>query len=124
MAVDALISVEEYLNTSYEPDMEYVDGELVERNIGERQHSQLHGNIIFALCRKYRSVQILPSVTTKVTESRYRIPDGRFVTEAPFVVIEILSEEDHANSLQVIEGNTIATGEPRIELTRDEVFQD
>jgi hypothetical protein len=30
----------------------------------------------------------------------------------------------HGNSLQEIESDTISTGEPRLELTRDEVFQD
>ena len=29
------IPVEEYLNTSYDPDVEYVDGALVDRNIGD-----------------------------------------------------------------------------------------
>jgi len=28
------VSLEEYLHTSYEPDMEYVDGVLVGRNVG------------------------------------------------------------------------------------------
>ena len=27
--------IEEYLNTSYSPDREYIDGELVERNVGK-----------------------------------------------------------------------------------------
>jgi hypothetical protein len=35
------IPVEEYLRTTYHPDMEYVDGQLVERNVGERRHSRL-----------------------------------------------------------------------------------
>jgi Uma2 family endonuclease len=166
MAVGTLISVEEYLNTSYSPDMEYVDGVLVDRNVGDLPHSLTLSNIIFASMQKYRSVKVLPGVTSKVTETRYRVPDvavtlrkpeGRFITEAPFIAIEILSEEDrvsrlieklkeyaamgvpniwvfdprlkqmfvfHANSLQEIEGATIATGEPRLELTRAEVFQD
>jgi Uma2 family endonuclease len=165
MAVETLVSVEDYLNTSYSPDMEYVDGVLVERNVGEWQHSLIQGNVIFRLRQKYPSVKVLPSVTSKVTETRYRVPDvavtlrmpeGRFITEAPFIAIEILSEEDrvtrlieklkeyaamgvpniwvfdprlkqmlvfHGNSLQEIEGDTISTGEPRLELTREEIFQ-
>jgi hypothetical protein len=35
MGVETLISVAEYLNTSYDPDMEFVDGVLVERNVGD-----------------------------------------------------------------------------------------
>ena len=33
MGAGTLISVEEYLRTSYSPDKEYVDGVLVERNV-------------------------------------------------------------------------------------------
>ena len=36
-----LISVEEYLSTGYEPDCEYDDGVIVERNVGEFEHSFL-----------------------------------------------------------------------------------
>ena len=108
MAVETLVSVEEYLNTSYSPDMEYVDGVLVDRNVGDLQHSLTLSNVIFALMQKYPSVKVLPGVTWKVTETRYRIPDvavvlrkpaGRFITEAPFVAIEILSEEDRVTRL-------------------------
>ena len=36
-----LVSVEEYLNTSYDgADREYVDGRIVERNLGEKDHSR------------------------------------------------------------------------------------
>ena len=38
---DRLISVEEYLSTGYEPDCEYDDGVVVERNLGEFEHSFL-----------------------------------------------------------------------------------
>jgi Uma2 family endonuclease len=41
MERDTLVSVEEYLSTSYRPDREYVDGQLVQRNMGERDHSEL-----------------------------------------------------------------------------------
>ena len=36
-----LVSVEEYLRTSYpDGDCEYVDGEIVERNVGEIDHGR------------------------------------------------------------------------------------
>ena len=35
MAASTLVSLEEYLSTSYEPDREYVNGELVERCVGK-----------------------------------------------------------------------------------------
>jgi Uma2 family endonuclease len=165
MAVETLVSVEEYLNTSYSPDMEYVDGVLVERNVGEWDHCMVQSNIIFELRRKYPNIKVVPELRSKVTGTRYRLPDvcvtlrdphTRVLMEAPYIAIEILSEEDrvsrlieklkeyaamgapniwvfdprlkqmfvfHGNSLQEIEGDTISTGEPRLELTRDEIFQ-
>jgi hypothetical protein len=40
-----LISVEEYLNTTYRPDVDYVDGEIEERNLGEFDHADLQFGI-------------------------------------------------------------------------------
>jgi hypothetical protein len=40
MATTTAISVEEYLKSSYERDVEYVDGQLEERNVGEIPHSE------------------------------------------------------------------------------------
>lgn len=166
MAVGTQVSVEEYLNTSYEPDMEYVDGELVEINVGDPLHSQVQSNVVYFLRLKYPNIKVLPEVRSRTTDTRFRLPDvavtlrrqqGRFITEAPFIAIEILSEDDRVsrlieklkeyaamgvpniwvfdprlkqmfvfqgNALREIEGDTIATGEPRLELTREEIFQD
>jgi len=35
MSTRAPVSVEEYLATTYDPDCDYVDGEPLERNMGE-----------------------------------------------------------------------------------------
>ena len=48
MKAEALVPVEEYLRTSYDPDCDYVDGEVVERNLGERDHSSAQ-QLIFSL---------------------------------------------------------------------------
>jgi len=37
MGSTTLISVSEYLNTIYHPDCDYVDGEVGERNLGEKE---------------------------------------------------------------------------------------
>ena len=60
MAVEALVSVEEYLATSYDPDLEYVDGRLVERNVGEPDHGRLQLLIADALraFEKLRGVRV------------------------------------------------------------------
>ena len=47
------IPVEEYLSTSYRPDRDYVDGEIEERNLGEKEHSilQLALAVLFRMHR-------------------------------------------------------------------------
>ena len=37
-----MVAVEEYLHTSYEPEMKDVDGRLVDRHVGEYFHSRVH----------------------------------------------------------------------------------
>ena len=41
MASGSLVSVREYLSTSYRPDCDYIDGVVLERNVGEKDHSRL-----------------------------------------------------------------------------------
>lgn len=103
MAVETLISVDEYLNTSYDPDVEYVDGVLLERNVGDVFHSLVQRNLILALSIKYPHLLALPELRSKTRETRYRLPDvcvlltlpkTKYLLDAAFLVVEILSEDD------------------------------
>jgi Uma2 family endonuclease len=103
MGAATLISVEEYLRTSYDPDMEYVDGVLVETNVGDLGHSAVQRNISVAFTNKYPETRAYPEVRSRTRETRFRLPDvavelgkrqGRYLAEAPFIAIEILSEDD------------------------------
>jgi Uma2 family endonuclease len=98
-----LLSAEEYLNTSYEPDVEFVDGVLVERNVGDWLHSLIQSNVLFALRRKYPPLKVVAELRSSVTGTRYRLPDvcvllaapkTRFLLEAAFLVVEVLSDGD------------------------------
>lgn len=71
----ALVSVEEYLITSYDPDVEFVDGVLVERNVGDWLHSLVQSNILFALRRKYPHLKVVAELRSSVAPTRYRLPD-------------------------------------------------
>lgn len=112
MPVDSLISVEEYLATSYDPDRELVDGVLLERNVGEFGHAKLQGDIYFAL-RTFGSAHGYTAAVEarlKVGEARYRIPDVCFLygagprngplLEAPFLCVEVLSPDDRLTDMQ------------------------
>ena len=65
MSAATLISVEEYLNTPYDPDMEYVDGVLVETNVDEWKHGMAQSNIIYAFRRKYPNVKVVPELRSR-----------------------------------------------------------
>jgi Uma2 family endonuclease len=97
-----LVSVEEYLSTVYEPEMDYVDGELEDRNVGEKSHStlQLRAQI---LLHAISGLFIYPEMRIRVSATRFRVPDvavylaeppGEVPTSPPFLVVEILSPED------------------------------
>lgn len=159
-----LVSVEEYLNASYDPDVEYVDGVLVERNVGDWLHSLVQSNILVALRQKFPHLKTVAELRMKVTDTRFRLPDvcvllaapkTKYLADAPYIVIEILSEGDDMSLvmeklreydrkgvpniwlidprlqlmsvyrdavLQEVAGDTIATGDQRVSLTRNEVF--
>lgn len=96
----ALIPVEEYLDSVYEPECDYVDGTLEDRNVGEKDHSKLQAKLIRLLPA---TVAVFPEVRIRVTETRFRVPDvAVYATEPmeqvfstpPYIVIEILSPED------------------------------
>ena len=68
MATGALFSLEEYLSTTYDPDCEYVDGELLERNIGESEHAGLQGIILGLLYSRRREwgIHVFPELRVQV----------------------------------------------------------
>lgn len=98
-----LVSVEEYLSTSYDPDMEFVDGALVERNMGDWLHSLVQSNFLYALRRKYPHLKVVAELRSKTANTRYRIPDvsvllapptTKYLLDAAFLVVEVISEDD------------------------------
>ena len=110
MSVGTLVPLAEYLATAYDPDVEYVDGMLVERNVGDWLHSLIQRNLIVALSRKYPHLFAVPELRSRTKETRYRLPDvsvlisppgTRFLLKAAHIAIEILSEDDRMS--QVLE---------------------
>ncbi len=106
MAAGVLVSVEEYLRTSYRPDCDYVDGEVVARNLGEFEHGSLQREILVYLSAHYPSFRkrLIPEQRVQVKATRFRVPDicflaegaprQKIVTVPPALCIEILSPED------------------------------
>lgn len=106
MSITHLIPVSEYLNTAYRPDVDYIDGELQERNLGELDHSDLQ--FFFASYINHRrelwAVQAKPELRVQVREDRFRVPDicvlssnaprEQIVRTPPVLCMEILSPAD------------------------------
>jgi len=109
----ALISVDEYLRTAYSPDCDYVDGEVLERNVGEKDHSRVQRQLIRYFCAKEQewNAFCFPEQRVQVAPRRFRIPDVCLVLgkepdeqifrDPPFVCVEILSRDDTLESTQV-----------------------
>jgi Uma2 family endonuclease len=103
---DRFIPVEEYLSTVYEPDCEYDDGVIVERNLGEFEHSFLQTILatIFTNNMDRWGVFGLTEQRVRIKPRRFLVPDvcvlrvgsprERILTHPPLIAIEILSPED------------------------------
>ncbi len=107
-----LIPVEEYLTTSYRPDCDYVDGVLVERNVGQYDHSRLQHLLSRYLGNREQEwgVRVLIEQRVQVRPTRYRVPDicvisrdapiEQILTHPPFLCIEIVSPDDRMDEVQ------------------------
>ena len=110
-----LVPVEEYLAARYpDGDREYLDGVVVERNVGIPEHSALQKILIVHLSafEKPLKIAVRPECRTRIEETRYRVPDvlvmerpfrqtDRVVLDPPLLIVEIVSPEDrHSETLR------------------------
>ena len=106
MALRVLVPVSDYLKTSYRPDCDYIDGEVLERNLGEFEHSSAQREIMLFLAAHYPQLRkrLQPEQRIQVGQSRFRVPDvcnlaehaprQKVIDVAPELCIEILSPQD------------------------------
>lgn len=113
MATTQLVSVEEYLHSTYEPDAEYVEGRIVPRALPKRPHSEIQTYLSHTLYEPARAlgckVWAEQRIRTRSDPPRYRVPDvcvtrgdpriDIFITP-PFLCVEILSPDDTAIELR------------------------
>ena len=112
MGAATLVSVEEYLSTGYSPDREYLDGRIVERNLGEKTHSRIQRKLIVYLDARSAElgIEVFTEQRVQVSPTRFRIPDvtvvktsqfqGEIFTDPPHLCIEILSKKDTMEYMQ------------------------
>ena len=101
------IPVKEYLSSVYEPDMDFVEGELEDRNVGEKDHSKVQLRVVRLLENGKWFVAI--GARVRISPTRYRVPDicvyerepeEQVLHSPPWIVVEILSREDRMSLMQ------------------------
>lgn len=112
MSATTRVSVEEYLATTCDPDCDYIDGEILERNMGETEHGGLQAALTGWLYanRRRLGIHVFTETRVQVKPARFRVPDicvatgakpsERILTTPPFLCIEILSPEDRMSRMQ------------------------
>lgn len=106
MATSTLVSLDEYLHTNYDPDRDWIDGELKERNMGDGPHSNVQVFFIkfFGVREREWGIRVSAELRTQVSESHFRVPDvllhrrtdpfEDIVRTPPLLCIEVLSPGD------------------------------
>jgi Uma2 family endonuclease len=134
MATATHIPLEVYLRSSYEPDAEYVDGDIEERNVGEYDHSAVQKAVLiwFYLHEKEWHIRGIQEQRTRVAPSRVRLPDvsvfsrdlpiEQVFTRPQLIAVEVLSPEDrHSISPSGVSPYKLVSnfgGEPEIRLVQ------
>ena len=122
----ALMTMEQYLHTAYSPDVDFVDGEIQERNVGEKDHGRLQSMISawFAARETDLSLDTTIEMRMRVSTTRVRIcdvavfragaPDEQVAIAPPLICVEVMSPEDRlSRAIKVLEDYR-AMGVPHI----------
>jgi Uma2 family endonuclease len=107
-----LVPLEEYLETSYRPDCDWIAGELRERNVGEKPHARIQRYLCFVFEGNQEAwgVEAFPEQRVQTSEEHYRIADvcvtvlgesdAAIVRTPPLLCVEILSRDDRMTDMQ------------------------
>ena len=101
------IPVGQYLTSVYDPDVDYVDGELENRYVDQKEHARLQRRVVRLLDASKWFVTV--GTRIRISPTRYRVPDVCVYERepkklpfgtAPWIVVEILSPEDRMSRMQ------------------------
>jgi Uma2 family endonuclease len=108
----ALVPLEEYLETVYRPDRDWIRGELRERNVGEKPHARIQRYLCFVFQSNQDAwrVEAFPEQKVQTSAEHYRIADvcvtvldesdDVIVRTPPVLCVEILWRDDRMTDMQ------------------------
>jgi Uma2 family endonuclease len=126
MKIQALVPVAEYLASPFHPDREFLEGVLLQRNVGEWDHGRLQALLVayFILRERKLGLRAATEVRVQVLPDRFRVPDvclvradsprEQILRTAPFLCIEVLSPEDTLMELQARVDDFLLFGVPYV----------
>lgn len=112
MDSSSLVSLEQYLRTTYRPDRDFVEGEARARHLGERPHAVVHAHLVWRLgqLENLSGYHVLASPRIQVRAHRVRVPDlclaatmtrkKRVLSAPPFLCVEVFSSNESLSSME------------------------
>jgi len=126
MSAGTLLSVAEYLDASFDPDCDFVDGEVVGRNVGKKKHGRAQARITiwFGIRQEQLRLEPITELRVQVSATRVRIPDilvteipvpeEEVFTSPPYLCIDVMSPDDTINGMQDRIDDYLAFGVPSV----------
>ena len=112
LAVPVKVPVQVYLNRVYRPDRDFVNGEVLRRNVGEMPHASVQKFFLmyFGSAEQELQVRVYPEQRVQTSETSYRVADicvvrgdapwESIVRTPPLLCIEVLSPKDRMSRVQ------------------------
>jgi Uma2 family endonuclease len=107
-----IVPVAHYLHETWQPDREYVDGEVLERSMGEKDHAAWQAALLRVLStwRQRANIKVFAELRLQMAPTRFRVPDilvidrnaadEQIITHPPLLCVEILSPEDRIGRME------------------------
>ena len=109
MATAAMVSVEEYLATTYKPACDYVDGVLYQKSMPTWEHGTIQGHLCGLINQAFPQYKAGSEVTVQIREGKYLVPDlivqdcariqKPYPTAPVHLCVEILSPDDRLSQV-------------------------